>query len=130
MSYTGMLKENEPSGYGTLEFEEGGSFYGEFSCGTVDGSGVYVFRASRGEIDDPIYGNDWSIVYDQDCDLPACKRYSGLTLHGIFQGYGLGITPKGEHYVGEVQDYYRSGYGRIYKSNNELRTEGMFAPGE
>lgn len=129
MYYTGMMKQNEPSGYGTLVFEKGGSFYGEFSLGSVDGTGIYVFRTPLAQNYDTIYGNDWSLVYGQHSVNYPDYEYSGLVLCGSWQGYGLGITPKKYHYVGEVRDNIRSGYGRLYTPDNQIYQEGMFSEG-
>ena len=129
MYYTGMMKQNEPSGYGTLVFEKGGSFYGEFYLGSVEGAGVYVFRTPLAQNYDTIYGNDWSLVYGQHSANYPGYEYSGLVLRGSWQGYGLGITPKKYHYVGEVRDNIRSGYGRLYTPDNQIYQEGMFSEG-
>ncbi len=90
MYYTGMMKQNEPSGYGTLAFEKGGSFYGEFYLGSVKGTGVYVFRTPLAQNYDTIYGNDWSLVYGKHSANYPGYEYSGLVLRGSWQGYGLG----------------------------------------
>lgn len=129
MYYTGMMKQNVPSGYGTLVFEKGGAFYGEFYLGSVEGAGVYVFRTSLSQNYDTIYGDDWSLVYGQHSANYPGYEYSGLVLHGSWQGYGLGITPKKYHYVGEVRDNIRSGYGRLYTPDNQIYQEGMFSEG-
>lgn len=129
MYYTGMMKQGEPSGYGILTFEKGGTFYGEFCLGTVDGTGVYVFRTLLAQNYDTIYGSDWSLVYGhRSANYPGYEYY-GLMLRGSWQGYGLGITPKKYHYVGEVRDNIRSGYGRLYTPDNQIYQEGMFSEG-
>ena len=129
MRYTGMMKQNEFTGYGTLVFEKGGTFYGEFYRGSADGSGVYVFREQSGGESDMIYGSQWSLEFGhQHGDYPGYLYY-GLVLDGQWQGYGLGITPKGHHYVGEVRDFKRSGYGRLYNTDNEIWQEGVFREG-
>jgi len=45
-----------------------------------------------------------------------------------WQGYGLGITPSNNYYIGEVVDCSRNGYGRLYM-DGRLYQEGYFFDG-
>ena len=71
-------------------------------------------------------GDSWRMVSAQK---KHDHTYYGLTLNGSWQGFGLGITAKSYHYVGEIRDEFRNGYGRLFTPNNSLYQEGTYVNG-
>ena len=111
MVYVGMTKNGEPCGFGELDFQDGGTFYGEFLDGTVKGKGVYVYREA-----DPttaVTGSDWSMVSRVSSSLGG-RWYSGLVSGKTWQGYGM-LCYNYSYYIGEVKDNYCHGHGTYWK---------------
>lgn len=149
--YTGMLKDGKPHGFGELSFEKGGTFYGEFINGDVNGEGVYAYSADINMIHASketgypygseelkrLYGSEafamssgsnWKLVTHHSHQEYPGYVYYGLMLDDDWQGYGLGITPSNNYYIGEVVDCSRNGYGRLYM-DGRLYQEGYFFDG-
>ncbi len=112
MRYTGMTLDGQPYGYGELDFAYGGTFYGEFKDGTVNGDGTYVYLEPEGTRL-TAYGFDWKMVSRTSSSLGG-RWYSGLTLNGSWQGYGM-LCYNYSYYVGEVLDQYCSGHGAYWQ---------------
>lgn len=110
MVYVGMMKGGEPCGFGTLDFLDGGTFYGEFLDGTVKGMGVYVYREADPTTE--VSGCDWSMVNRASSSLGG-RWYSGLLCGGIWQGYGM-LCYNYSYYIGEVKDWYCHGHGTYW----------------
>ncbi len=111
MVYEGMTLDGEPCGFGTLDFLDGGTFYGEFRNGTVKGKGVYVYREA-----DPttqVTGSDWSYVSRIASNLGG-RWYSGLVSGKTWQGYGM-LCYNYSYYIGEVKDNYCHGHGTYWQ---------------
>ncbi len=124
--YVGMICEDKANGFGGLTLEKCGTLYGEFFQGSPDGHGKYIYRSPM-PVDQPtLVGNTWKMVSGSN---RHDHTYYGLTLDGLWQGFGLGIKSNGSHYVGEIRDEYRQGYGRLYLSGNQLYQEGTFNQG-
>lgn len=112
MCYTGMTLNGEPYGYGELNFAHGGTFYGEFKDGTVNGNGTYVYLEPEGTRLTS-YGFDWKMVSRTSSSLGG-RWYSGLTLNGSWQGYGM-LCYDYSYYAGEVVDQYCGGHGAYWQ---------------
>ena len=124
--YTGMICGGQPCGFGSLQLENCGTFYGEFADGIVDGYGIYVYRTPVPASQPTVEGDSWRMVSAQK---KHDHTYYGLTLNGSWQGFGLGITAKSYHYVGEIRNEFRNGYGRLFTPNNSLYQEGTYVNG-
>ena len=124
--YTGMICSGQPCGFGSLQLENCGTFYGEFAGGIVDGYGIYVYRTPVPASQPTVEGDSWRMVSAQK---KHDHTYYGLTLNGSWQGFGLGITAKSYHYVGEIRNEFRNGYGRLFTPNNSLYQEGTYVNG-
>lgn len=109
--YVGMTMNGEPCGFGTLDFEDGGTFYGEFKDCIVQGKGVYVYLEPNGK--DYISGSKWKLVSRTSSSLGG-RWYSGLILDGTWQGYGM-LCYNYSYYIGEVLDNYCSGHGTYWQ---------------
>lgn len=111
MVYVGMMKNGQPCGFGELDFQDGGTFYGEFLDGTVKGKGVYVYREPDPATE--VTGCDWSMVNR----VPSClggRWYSGLVSGSTWQGYGM-LCYNYSYYIGEVVDNYCHGHGTYWQ---------------
>ena len=86
MVYVGMMKNGQPCSFGELDFQDGGTFYGEFLDGTVQGKGVYVYREPDSTTE--VTGSDWSMVNRVPSSLGG-RWYSGLVSGSTWQGYGM-----------------------------------------
>ncbi len=126
MTYTGMFCDGKANGMGELTLENCGTFYGEFQDGNVDGWGIYAYKTPIPEKEPLIDGTDWEMVWGSK---KHSHTYNGLSLDGKWQGFGLGVMSSGSHYVGEIRNEYRHGYGRLYLSGNRLYQEGTFKNG-
>ena len=124
--YTGMICGGQPCGFGSLQLENCGTFYGEFADGIVDGYGIYVYRTPVPASQPTVEGDSWRMVSAQK---KHDHTYYGLTLNDSWQGFGLGITAKSYHYVGEIRNEFRNGYGRLFTPNNSLYQEGTYVNG-
>lgn len=111
MVYVGMMKNGEPCGFGKLDFQDGGTFYGEFLDGTVRGKGVYVYREADPTTE--VTGSDWSMVSRASSSLGG-RWYSGLVSGKTWQGYGM-LCYNYSYYIGEVKDNYCHGHGTYWK---------------
>ena len=111
MVYVGMMKNGEPCGFGMLDFQDGGTFYGEFLDGTVKGKGVYVYREADPTTE--VTGSDWSMVSRASSSLGG-RWYSGLVSGKTWQGYGM-LCYNYSYYIGEVKDNYCHGHGTYWK---------------
>ena len=111
MVYVGMLRDGEPCGFGTLDFEEGGTFYGEFKNGTVKGKGVYLYREPASA--KKVTGSKWSFVSRSPSSLGG-RWYTGLVCNKTWQGYGM-LCYNYSYYIGEVKDNYCDGHGTYWQ---------------
>lgn len=111
MVYVGMMKDGEPCGFGSLDFQDGGTFYGEFRDGAVKGKGVYVYREA--DPDTEVTGSDWTMASRISSDLGG-RWYSGLLSGDTWQGYGM-LCYNYSYYIGEVKDYYCNGHGTYWQ---------------
>lgn len=111
MVYVGMTKDGEPCGFGTLDFQDGGTFYGEFQNGTVKGKGVYVYREA--DPSEKVTGSDWKMVSRTSSSLGG-RWYSGLISGSTWQGYGM-LCYNYSYYIGEVKDNYCNGHGTYWQ---------------
>lgn len=123
--YVGMFCDDEACGYGEVTMEKCGTFYGEFYDGNVDGYGVYVYERPMPQSQPTMEGDNWKTVYDS---YKHDHRYNGLTLNGLWQGFGIGVMSNGNYYVGEIRNEFRSGYGRLYVGGNVYQ-KGAFQDG-
>lgn len=57
--YTGMICGGQPCGFGSLQLENCGTFYGEFAGGIVDGYGIYVYRTPVPASQPTVEGDSW-----------------------------------------------------------------------
>ena len=121
-----MICDGQPCGFGSLQLENCGTFYGEFAGGIVDGYGIYVYRTPVPASQPTVEGDSWHMVSAQK---KHDHTYYGLTLNDSWQGFGLGITAKSYHYVGEIRNEFRNGYGRLFTPNNSLYQEGTYVNG-
>lgn len=94
------LKGGDYSGFGTVVYEDGYSYSGEFRAGEEDGHGVETHRAQGYE-------------------------YSGQYEHGTVSGHGvLSITQTGVKYYGQFEAGKEHGFGvRITAENDKLLGE-------
>lgn len=142
--YYGLIMDNQPCGYGILEFEFEGtaedhlSYYlGEIQNGVPQGKGIYWF-----ENGDVLEG-EWRVQ--------ATSTYSSLVLNGKANGvglvelgdgvywgeykngsqngYGIYLYDSGNWYAGEWSENERSGYG-IFQWESGDRYEGVWQDGE
>lgn len=111
MVYVGMMKNGQPCGFGTLDFQDGGTFYGEFLDGTVKGKGVYVYREADPATE--VTGTNWSMVNRVSSSLGG-RWYSGLLSGNTWQGYGM-LCYNYSYYIGEVKDNYCHGHGTYWQ---------------
>ena len=111
MVYVGMMKNGEPCGFGELDFQDGGTFYGEFLDGTVKGKGVYVYREPDSTTE--VTGSDWSMVNRVPSSLGG-RWYSGLVSGKTWQGYGM-LCYNYSYYIGEVRNNYCHGHGTYWQ---------------
>ena len=94
--------------------------------GIVDGYGIYVYRTPVPASQPTVEGDSWRMVSAQK---KHGHTYYGRTLNDSWQGVGLGITAKSYHYVGEIRNEFRNGYGRLFTPNNSLYQEGSYVNG-
>lgn len=125
MYYTGMTCDGDFYGFGTLTLDKCGTFYGDFYEGHVNGGGLYAYQRYTSESDAIRYGDRWTMVHSQ-YSSEFEHTYTGLVLNGSWEGFGMGITLSDYHYVGEIKDNFRHGYGRLYKPDNTVYQEGVF----
>lgn len=126
MVYTGMANGSSATGFGMLEFEKCGTFYGEFQNEEPNGKGAYAYLEPRPSSQPVMQGDDWFIVRGE---YAMEHTYTGLKQGKSWQGYGIGIKSSGYYYCGEVRDMCRSGYGRVFSSSNKLDHHGIHVDG-
>lgn len=110
ITYVGMLKNGDPWGYGCMDFDNGGTFYGEFEDGYVRGSGTYVYMNNAQK---PITADNWNLVSRVNSSYGG-RWYTGLVQGKTWQGFGM-LCYNYSYYVGEVRDIYCSGYGEYWQ---------------
>jgi len=125
--YTGMMLDGSYQGFGCLEFDSCGSFYGEFYRGDPKGRGAYYYRCPETHV--YLTGENWEFVYG---DYRYENTYYGLKLDGTWQGFGIGILKSGNHYAGELLNDFRDGYGRVFLRNDIVDPNlcGIFRRGD
>lgn len=124
MTYVGMLLDGEACGFGELDFQEGGTFYGEFRDGTVRGKGVYVYREPDPATE--VTGSNWTLVNRIPSGDWGGHWYSGLKCGDTWQGYGM-LCYDYSYYIGEVKDYYCNGHGTYWQWSQYGEPSGTMA---
>lgn len=127
MYYTGMSLGGEYCGYGILEFDQCGTFYGEFENGEPSGKGAYVYLEPVPETSPVMIADNWTIGHGE---YALEHYYYGLKIGHTWQGFGIGVKKSGYHYAGEIRDNFRSGYGRVFSSANTLDHHGIHKNGK
>ena len=124
--YTGMFLDGSYQGFGCLDFESCGSFYGEFLRGEISGSGAYYYRCPESHV--YLTGDNWEFVYG---DYRYENTYYGMKLNGTWHGFGIGVLKSGNHYAGELLNDFRDGYGRVFLQNSTVDPNlcGIFREG-
>ena len=124
--YTGMFLDGSYQGFGCLDFDSCGSFYGEFRRGEISGSGAYYYRCPETHV--YLTGDNWEFVYG---DYRYENTYYGMKLNGTWHGFGIGVLKSGNHYAGELLNDFRDGYGRVFLQNSTVDPNlcGIFREG-
>jgi len=110
--YTGDLKDEEPHGHGTINYDDGKKFVGEFMNGQAHGHGVY-YRADGSVLFDGTYKSgqrvDGTVTYDNGSKYTGTFSYDGSPHgQGIYRDKNGDVLFKGEYSYG----YRENGYGK------------------
>lgn len=116
--YDGTMSAGKLQGHGTLYFDNGDKFEGEFSDGTRV-HGLYI-HANGDRYEGP-YKNDkpngfGTFLFNNGA------RYTGDFVSGIFQGNGSSTDPAGSRYIGEFHQGLPNGRGTLQLSNGQVFT--------
>jgi hypothetical protein len=101
--YEGYLLNDEPSGEGTMRWENGNIYTGNWVNGIFAGYGVFTFASG--------------------------DKYEGNFSNDKFHGKGTFIWKDGSSYTGDWANGVRTGYG-VYRFSNGDKYEGDFINGE
>lgn len=114
--YVGTMTAGKLQGHGTLYFDNGDQFEGEFSNGSrVRG----LYTRSNGDRYEGPYKNDkpngfGTFLFNNGA------RYVGDFVDGIFQGNGTSTDPAGSRYVGQFHDGLPHGHGTLQLSSGQV----------
>lgn len=118
--YCGLLMNNRPWGYGTVQFPYGGTFFGFFLDGVPSGNGVYT-RADGTKIEGTFTWMDGkATVLEKARDGSATEfggtaiTYTGLMSNQKFSGFGVLDFGIAGAFFGEFVDGTVSGSGIYY----------------
>lgn len=102
-TYRGMFRDGTYSGYGIVEYDQGGRYEGEWQDGRAHGFGTYTSADTK-------------------------ETYRGHWERGKHDGFGVLVYRKGHRYEGEWRDGERHGHG-IYTCVDGWRVCGTFDGG-
>lgn len=130
-SYSGDLNNGIPQGKGTLLFDDGSIYEGDFLGGKFHGKGVAIRNNGTirydGEWRNGRFNGEGVYNYSKG-DTQKRLQYKGGFVNGMRVGKGVLTWEDGSAYEGEFQDNLISGYG-IMKWACGACYEGRFAKG-
>lgn len=100
--------EGRHHGHGTLTFDDGNIYIGQFRAGVMSGIGEYLF--SNGDRYDGDFKADLRCGYGV-FSFANGNTYAGDFLNGKYDGYGTYTFANGDVYIGEWRDGKKHGYG-------------------
>lgn len=140
--YRGELNHDfRPDGQGTMEYETGDLYTGQWSGGQRHGVGKMVFADQTeisGKWEEDQYRADWSTLGFQgdrnavaDCNdgcpdgrgryaYPNGTTFYGQVQHGVPAGNGTVVYPNGNVYHGGYVDHRPEGLGIMYYADGEI----------
>lgn len=124
-SYTGMMVDGVPEGWGSLTWDGGDVYIGALHQGQPDGTGVYTWA------DGTVYAGDFSDGVRTGHGASCWSNgtiYTGGYQAGQRHGYGVYIWPNGDVYTGDFVDGKRTGHGTLVKADGTVYT-GEFVGG-
>lgn len=133
-SYTGFwdLTNERPQGQGTMEFENGQVYEGEWAEGVRSGQGRCTWPDGGyydGEWKDDKYNGQGINYMSGDENNPEAHVYEGSFVDGHRSGYGVYTWPNGEKFEGEWKDGKRNGKG-VYTYTDGSTYEGEYVDSE
>ena len=125
-TYSGWMKNGLFDGDGTLRFNRGGFFVGEFKEGKFEGHGEYSDAEGR-----LIYSGDFINGKFDGQGLfisPEGWVYEGAFKEGLFEGEGKYVNVKGQTYEGSFKRGLFDGEGKM--TDGDLIVYGRWEEGE
>ena len=99
--FEGELKNNCFDGLGTIFYEDGCCYKGEFKNGYMHGKGQFF--------------NEHKLL-----------EYEGDFVNNLFEGKGKYLFKNGEYYIGQLKEGKKSGKGTLYYKSKNKKYEGYF----
>lgn len=97
-SYYGEIKNGFPHGFGTMIWDDGDEYVGDWIEGRFEGVGVMIFANGdryEGQVKNWLY--DGNGIYT----FSSGEQYDGAWVDGLHDGYGIYSWPDGKSYTGE-----------------------------
>lgn len=124
--YFGSTKNGLPHGFGTMTFNDGDIYEGEWIEGRFEGEGIIKFAGGdryEGQLLDWVFNGNGTYYY-LDGDL-----YYGEWSKGVQKGFGTYLWIEGDSYVGEWEGGMFHGNG-IYTFEDGESLNGLWKNGE
>ncbi len=125
--YSGDKVDGKRQGHGTIRFENGDTYSGEWHYDLMHGTGEYVFAKSgekyMGEFKSDKISGQGRFYYSNG------SVYDGGFLSGKRNGVGTMTYKNGDRYEGSWIDDKKSGYGKLFYADGRSYC-GMFFDGE
>ncbi|KAK2956005.1 putative serine/threonine protein kinase [Blattamonas nauphoetae] len=121
MSYRGDKQQSVPHGKGTLTYENGDVYIGQFYKGSRDGHGTYRYKDGR------TYEGEWSrnvFHGNGKLTLTSGKIFEGTFDKGRMVGDVHVSFPNGDDYLGEVLGLKFHGRGVFKRLNDNAMYDG------
>jgi len=117
-SYTGMVNHSgKPSGRGTMRFNDGSVYSGEWQNSVMVGVGICTYADGLAK-----YDGTWEkgMPHGQGCFIYSnSDRYDGSWMNGCMEGRGVYTFQNSEKYDGGWKENKHHGNGKFtYKSGN------------
>ncbi len=114
--YTGEFEEGKYHGQGTFTSTEGDRYVGEFKEGAGDGNGI--LSLANGEIHDGAWYKGYMLLAELSPGIASAIRWSGALYEGQWvdnrpHGEGTLTWPDGLEYSGEFKDGRREGWATV-----------------
>jgi len=113
--YVGEFKYDEKTN-GTFRWKGGDTYNGEWKNSLMHGNGTYTYKNGR------MYEGEWVAGYKQGYGIftwPNGDRYEGQFLKDQCHGVGIQIYADGRVYKGEWAQNKKHGYGTMTLANGE-----------
>lgn len=107
-------REQNQTGYGTVEYDSGATYTGDLLNGIPYGTGTYVFSDGATYTGEVVYGK---LEGQGTFTWTDGARYTGAFADGWINGYGTWYYLNGYVYEGQHVDGHRQGWGTMHHPN-------------